>query len=271
MRYTISETAELLGVTTHMLRHYEKVGIIRPETSEESGYRYYSVIDTRRFNLSRSLLASGIPLHQCAEIMSTMPVADVEALIDGKIAEQQRQLERMRIVLQHLKATKEYYATLDEKVGAIWMENHPRMWSLNLSHNEKPYTEQELRREKEEWLECMPAVTWVSRIRSEVLGQFSEGEIEYGYGLMCYEDDAKALGLRRTQRVEIVPGGDYLVTLMRKTERGPFTWEDIHALTAYMQARRLSFFGDAFSFIAASRIEDGVEANYHVVLAKVYT
>lgn len=48
MRYTISEMAELLGVTTHMLRHYEKVGIIRSETSEESGYRYYSVIDTRR-------------------------------------------------------------------------------------------------------------------------------------------------------------------------------------------------------------------------------
>ena len=34
-RYTISEMAELLGVTTHMLRHYEKVGIIGPETSEQ--------------------------------------------------------------------------------------------------------------------------------------------------------------------------------------------------------------------------------------------
>ncbi|MCR4707058.1 MAG: MerR family DNA-binding transcriptional regulator [Clostridiales bacterium] len=28
MKYTISETASLLSVTTHMLRHYEKVGII---------------------------------------------------------------------------------------------------------------------------------------------------------------------------------------------------------------------------------------------------
>ena len=43
MRYTISEMASLLGVTTHTLRYYEKMGLIRPEVNEETGYRYYTV------------------------------------------------------------------------------------------------------------------------------------------------------------------------------------------------------------------------------------
>ena len=53
MRYTISEMASLLGVTTHTLRYYEKMGLIRPEVNEDTGYRYYTVTDTRRFNLCR--------------------------------------------------------------------------------------------------------------------------------------------------------------------------------------------------------------------------
>ena len=36
MRYTISEMASLLGVTTHTLRYYEKMGLIRPELNEET-------------------------------------------------------------------------------------------------------------------------------------------------------------------------------------------------------------------------------------------
>ena len=43
MRYTISEMASLLGVTTHTLRYYEKMGLIHPEVNEDTGYRYYTV------------------------------------------------------------------------------------------------------------------------------------------------------------------------------------------------------------------------------------
>ena len=59
MRYTISEMAALLGVTTHTLRYYEKMGLIQPEVNRETGYRYYTVTDTRRFNLCRELRAAG--------------------------------------------------------------------------------------------------------------------------------------------------------------------------------------------------------------------
>lgn len=68
MRYTISEMASLLGVTTHTLRYYEKMGLIRPEVNEETGYRYYTVTDTRRFNLCRELRA--------AELAGRVPGAD---------------------------------------------------------------------------------------------------------------------------------------------------------------------------------------------------
>lgn len=77
MRYTISEMASLLGVTTHTLRYYEKMGLIRPEVNEETGYRYYTVTDTRRFNLCRELRAAELSLEECRELIG-QPVGGAE-------------------------------------------------------------------------------------------------------------------------------------------------------------------------------------------------
>lgn len=271
MHYTISEMSKLLGVTTHMLRYYEKIGMIRPEVNPENGYRYYSVIDTRRFNLSRQLFSAGIPLEQCVSLMTEMNQEQIEKLLDDTIRQKRIEIERIKVSLGFLECTKEYYAALGHNIGKIQVESFPRMWRLTLSNCEKPVVDSSLEKEKQEWLACQPAVFWVSRIPNSILRQMAEGEIDYEYGLMCYESDAKALGLRKTSNVEIVPGGDYLVTLHRKIERGPFVWDDIEAVTQYIRENKLSFYGDAFSYIVASRMEDGVAANYHRLFVKIYT
>lgn len=90
MRYTISEMAALLGVTTHTLRYYEKMGLIQPEVNRETGYRYYTVTDTRRFNLCRELRAAGFTLEECKDFLDEPSTAVTDAMLDRQI----RQLER---------------------------------------------------------------------------------------------------------------------------------------------------------------------------------
>ena len=269
--YTISEMSKLLGVTTHMLRHYEKVGIIHPVVDEENGYRYYSVIDTRRFNLSRSLMQCGLSLEQCAHVMSDMPLEEFSALVEKNIQEQKLQIERSKIAIAYLRTACDTYRSLSRKVDRVWVECFPPMWRLNLSQNEKARQTDSLLRQQERWLSCLPAVFWVSRIERATLRDFSQGTIDYGYGLMCYERDALALGFEKTPEVEEVPGGDYLMTIHRKSDRGPFTWEDIRALTDYLKKENISLFGDAFSHIVASRVEEGREVNYHRMFCKIYS
>lgn len=61
----------------------------------------------------------------------------------------------------------------------------------------------------------MPAVRWVSRLPSRVMEQFRVGRNEYDYGLLVEADAARQLGLRRTDHVELVCGGDYLTTVWK--------------------------------------------------------
>ena len=41
MEYAIQELSRLSGVTTRALRWYDKIGLLKPSRTAESGYRYY--------------------------------------------------------------------------------------------------------------------------------------------------------------------------------------------------------------------------------------
>lgn len=272
MRYTISEMAALLGVTTHTLRYYEKMGLIQPEVNRETGYRYYTVTDTRRFNLCRELRAAGFTLEECKDFLDEPSTAVTDAVLDRQIRQLERRQVLNRMSIRFLQKTREYYHTLEQDAGRVWVQNFPEMWRLVLSQEEEARNDPALQAEKAEWLECMPAVHWVSRLPSRVMEQFRVGRNEYDYGLLVEADAARQLGLRRTDHVELVCGGDYLTTVWKKDYRGSFGWDSLEVLHAEILRRGFRAVGDTFSSILASREQpDGSIINYHLTRTKIYT
>ena len=230
MRYTISEMASLLGVTTHTLRYYEKMGLIRPEVNEETGYRYYTVTDTRRFNLCRELRAAELSLEECRELIGSPSVEQSDEMFARQAARLRRRQVLDELSIRFLEKMQEQYRTLEQDAGRVWVQNFPEMWRLTFSQEEEASRDRELQQEKAEWLECMPAARWASRLPRRVMEQFRVGRNEYDYGLMMEADAARRLGLQRTRHVEVVCGGDYLVTVWKKDYRGSFGWDSLETL-----------------------------------------
>ena len=199
MRYTISEMAALLGVTTHTLRYYEKMGLIQPEVNRETGYRYYTVTDTRRFNLCRELRAAELSLEECRELIGAPTVEQSDAMFNHQIAQLRRRQVLDELAIRFLEHKREQYRTLEQNAGRIWVQNFPEMWRLTFSQEEAADRDKELQQEKAEWLKCMPATRWVSRLPRRVMEQFRVGRNEYDYGLLVEADAARQLGLRRTE------------------------------------------------------------------------
>src|SRR5262245_53917825 len=65
----IGEVAELLGITTKTIRHYEKLGLIDPERTE-SDYRLYSPDDVLQIQRVRQLQGLGLSLKQIKLILN---------------------------------------------------------------------------------------------------------------------------------------------------------------------------------------------------------
>ncbi len=272
MRYTISEMASLLGVTTHTLRYYEKMGLIRPEVNEDTGYRYYTVTDTRRFNLCRELRAAELSLEECRELIGAPTVEQSDEMLAHQIAQLRRRQVLDELAIRFLECTREQYRTLEQDAGRVWVENFPEMWRLTFSQEEEANRDKELQAEKAEWLECMPAARWVSRLPRRVMEQFRSCKHEYDYGLMIEADAARQLGLQRTKHVEMVCGGDYLTTIWKKEYRGSFGWDSLEDLHAEIVRRGFRAVGETFSSIVASREQpDGGIVNYHLTRTKIYT
>lgn len=264
MQYTANEMARLLGVPSHTLRYYEKIGIIRPWTDKTNGYRYYSVVDTRRFNLCRALRAADFSLEDCRELLTDPFSPESRALLHRQAEAMRRREVLARLTARQLERMEQDYAELEQRMDRMEILTLPAVWMLTVARCETPVADRALEEEKQQWLECLPLVRWVSRIPRSTMEQFGQGRVAYSSGLMIQAEDAEALGFVPSERVQLLPGGRLLSTVWRQTGRGPFDWDSLRRPLAWMRDQGIQTYGDGFSTILASRVnQKGEIENYH--------
>ncbi|MBM4446595.1 MAG: MerR family transcriptional regulator [Chloroflexi bacterium] len=92
-RYVISIAARIVGIETHTLRYYERIGLVQPYRSK-GNIRYYSEADIERLRHIKTLMSDlGINL------------AGVEVVIRmvGKMTEMQRRIQEMEFEIEQLR------------------------------------------------------------------------------------------------------------------------------------------------------------------------
>ena len=67
--YQIKEAAQLSGISVKTLHHYDKIGLLIPQKSE-NGYRVYSESDLERLQIILFYKYLGFSLKEIAELLS---------------------------------------------------------------------------------------------------------------------------------------------------------------------------------------------------------
>lgn len=89
--YPIHQFAELAGLTAKALRHYERIGLLRPSRTP-SGYRLYSERDLERLEQIVALKSLGFPLKQVRVLLEGSALTLREALRLQRRALEERQM-----------------------------------------------------------------------------------------------------------------------------------------------------------------------------------
>jgi len=76
--YRTHQFAERTGVTVKALRHYDRLGLLKPRRTE-AGYRLYSESDFERLERITALKFLGIPLKQIKAVLERPGLALPEA------------------------------------------------------------------------------------------------------------------------------------------------------------------------------------------------
>lgn len=105
--YTIQRVAKRCGMTTHTLRYYERVGLIRPIARAENGHRCYSAADERWLKF----------LHFMR--ITQMPIRDLQHYAALRLGGETATPERHRILEEHRATLKGQIANLEKACALL--------------------------------------------------------------------------------------------------------------------------------------------------------
>lgn len=99
--FSIGEAAKAVQTTTETLRHYDRIGLVKPSTRDEwTNYRYYTEEDIVRLNTVRALQLMDLSLQ---EIKKVLEYKDLEKIVDF-LAQAEKKADEKIAALQYSKS-----------------------------------------------------------------------------------------------------------------------------------------------------------------------
>lgn len=95
--FQIGRIAKLFQISVSSLRHYEKIGLVKPEyIDSRTGYRYYSTRQFECLNTIRYLRALDMPLSQIIDFLENRNIEKIQEMLCQQketVARKQQELE----------------------------------------------------------------------------------------------------------------------------------------------------------------------------------
>ena len=123
---SIGQMGKLNNLTVQTLRHYEKVGLLKPSyINEETGYRYYSMKDFNTIDLIKQCKAMGLSLEEIKEVTNKYTsLESIEEILGNQkelINEKIKKLENIKYKVESLESKISY--SLEKGINEVFI-NH---------------------------------------------------------------------------------------------------------------------------------------------------
>jgi len=109
--FTTSEFAKICGVTKHTLFHYDEIGLLKPEYTNDKGYRYYGVQQTYVLDVIHVLKKAGSSLQEIKSFIQNQNTPLLIELFEQKLKalelEQQRIKRMQKLLIGAIEMTKQ--------------------------------------------------------------------------------------------------------------------------------------------------------------------
>lgn len=122
--FKIGDFSKLGQVSTRMLRHYDQMGLLKPNfTDQWTGYRYYTIDQLSRLHRLIALKDLGFSLEQVAELLNrgdNVPVTELRGMLKLRQAEITRELQEKQTQL----------ASVEARLYQLEQEGHPSPYEI---------------------------------------------------------------------------------------------------------------------------------------------
>lgn len=127
-KLTVGKMAELNNVTRQTLRLYDEIGLLKPGTVGENGYRYYSLSQCARLDMIQYMKSMGMELRTIKEVLDRKDFRQLLGILEQKrddVDEKIRSLKYQRRAIERTMESYELYTSAPPE-GTIVLEYIPR-------------------------------------------------------------------------------------------------------------------------------------------------
>lgn len=137
---SIGQMGKLNNLSVQTLRHYEKIGILKPSyINEETGYRYYSMKDFNTIDLIKQCKAMGLSLEEIKEVTNNYTSLEsiVEILGNQKniISEKIKELENIRNKVDSLQ--NKIKKSLSKEINKVFIKYNEKRKFIQYNFNDR--------------------------------------------------------------------------------------------------------------------------------------
>lgn len=126
-KYTIGETASLLGISTQTLRYYDKISLLSPYyTDSKTGYRYYHYNQFHYIDRIKYLQSFGLSLDEIKPIIQSGSVDKLLLYLKRKRKQLIAEQEKLKTKTDDLSWYIDYFTYLDNNA------NHHTIYKVQL-------------------------------------------------------------------------------------------------------------------------------------------
>lgn len=244
MKYSISDIANLLGISVVAVRNYEKSGLIDPERDEQSNYRRYNAIDINLIRRARTYTSYGFSLSEATAMLREEELAGMAHALKQKEKEMEAQLLRD---YQKYLFTKQHAAYL-ERISAsdreCAIEVCPTFYGILYREQTEIFQDKHLHKIVSHWNDDIrPFAESLIFFQKEV---FETENNRYQTGLCIEEQYAQQLNIEENEYIHKYPSQKAVHTIIKsiyEPDRVISEFEFGHVLK-WIQDRNLTIAGD---------------------------
>lgn len=245
MKYKIGDVAKILGISTDLLRYYEKKGVVHPVKDKTNDYRYYETWDINFLLDCLWYKNFGFGIEEISHMVSESSYDDITGAMDAKEKEIEANLLRQKLLLRRIREHKTELAHARDYLGKCDICRSPEIVRYLNRHNFIYDDDPAISQVSQDWLKYMPFVHRCFEIPQSELSLSGGGGENYSWGLSLDMQYVREFGVRSDPPAQHLPSQRSLHSVFTSTGKDAFSPRHLQYLVDYAEKHGLNICGSA--------------------------
>ena len=250
MRYKIGDVAKILGISTDLIRYYEKKGVVSPVKGQNNSYRYYDTWDINFLIDCLWYKNFGFSIDEISRIESESTYDSLIQCIEDKSVEIEEAARRYALLHERLNIQRDTLTNVRRLIGRCEVTMGPDFIYYLNRHNFEYESDSTLQTISRRWLKYMPFSTRYFECPSG-----KQADVKYSWGFSLDMHYVKEFDVKYKPPVVHVESHRCIHSAFKSSGKNAFSPRHLDYMYRYARSNGLTPSGNAFGNLVCSVLE----------------